>query len=49
MSIILSIIAKQPDNVLCEYTDYSGNFQQVSRLVLQKVNQNTKCSINHDK
>jgi hypothetical protein len=42
MSIILATIAKYPDNVLCEYTEFTGNFQQISRLILQKVTPDSK-------
>jgi hypothetical protein len=42
MSIILATIAIYPDKVLCEHTDYSGNFQQISRLILQKVTPDSK-------
>lgn len=49
MSIILSLIAKFPDVVLCEYSDFVGNFQQITRVVLQKLKPNCKYSIEYDK
>lgn len=50
MSFIYSLIARDPDIVLCEYTEYTGNFMQIARLILQKgVKQNTKYIINYDK
>ncbi len=49
MSIIHSLIARYPDIVLCEHSEYSGNFQQISRLILQKVNVDRKYSIVYDK
>ena len=49
MSLILDLIAKFPYTVLCEYTEYQGNFLQISRLVLQKVKPESKYSITHDK
>ncbi len=41
MSFISVIVAKIPDIVLCEYTSFQGNFSQVSRLVLQKIQPNS--------
>jgi len=41
MSFISVIVAKTPDIVLCEYTSFQGNFSQVSRLVLQKIQPNS--------
>ncbi len=35
--MIYSCIAKDKKSVLCEYTEYNGNFQQVSTRVLEKV------------
>ena len=49
MSIILAVVAKYPDNVLCEYTEHNGNFLQISRMILQKVKIDTKYTILHDK
>lgn len=36
MSIIYTLIANKPSSVICEYTDKSGNFAQVSRVILNK-------------
>lgn len=41
MSFITSLIAKSSDAVLAEHTDYQGNFQQISRSILQKIVTNT--------
>ena len=42
MSFIYSLISKG-DSVLCEYTDFKGNFQQITRIILQKgIKQNSK-------
>jgi hypothetical protein len=49
MSIIYSLIAKNSDIVLCEYTEYKGNFQQISRVVMRKMKKNTKYSIEYEK
>lgn len=37
MSIYYTLIANKKDNVICEYTDKLGNFQQVSRILLSKA------------
>lgn len=37
MSIHYTLIANKKDNVLCEYTTKSGNFQQISRVLLSKA------------
>lgn len=49
MSIIYSLIAKDFGVVLSEYTEYSGNFQQITRMILKKVHQNCKYTIEYDK
>ena len=44
MSLIYSLIALSPDVVLCEHTEYSGNFMQIIRSILQKnIKSNSKC------
>ena len=37
MSIIHALVARHPDIVLCEYSEHTGNFLQISRIILQKV------------
>jgi vesicle-associated membrane protein 7 len=49
MSIITSLIAKHPDVVLCEYSDFTGNFKQITRIILQRLKPNCKYSIDYDK
>lgn len=51
MSIIYCLISKALDVVLCEYidSDYAGNFQQISRLLLRKIKKNAKFTIDYDK
>ena len=50
MSFIYSLISKNKDTVLCEYTEFAGNFQQISRVILQKgIKINSKYIINYDK
>ena len=40
MSYIYSLISKDPDLVLSEYTTYVGNFMQLLRVILQKKKKN---------
>lgn len=49
MSILYALISKSSDIVLCEHTEYAGNFQQISRVLLRKLKKNTKYSIEYDK
>ncbi len=37
MSIFYGLIAKYPDIVLSEYSDYHGNFMQIIRILLRKI------------
>lgn len=37
MSIFYALIAKNYDLILSEYTDYTGNFQQITRMLLYKL------------
>ena len=49
MSIIYALIARSSDVVLCEHTEYAGNFQQISRILLRKIKKGSKYSIEYDK
>jgi hypothetical protein len=49
MSIIYAFIAKKTDVVLCEHTEFTGNFQSISRVILRKLKKNSKYSIEYDK
>jgi len=49
MSILYALIARASDVVLCEHTEYAGNFQQISRVLLRKIKKNSKFSIEYDK
>ena len=40
MSIYYTLIANKKDNVICEYTEKTGNFQQVSRRLLSLAVEN---------
>ena len=50
MSIFYALIAKNYELILSEYTDYTGNFQQITRILLyklkvkeKKINNNIYC------
>ena len=42
MSIYYVLIAKQKDIILANYTDYTGNFEQITIDVLKKIEPDTK-------
>ena len=48
MSIIYALIAKNEDQVLCEFTEYKGNFEQISRAILRKIKKNSNGSLVYD-
>lgn len=48
MSIIYTLISKGDDKILCDYTEYSGNFEQISRSLLKKVEKNHKATFSYD-
>ncbi len=47
MSIVYTLICKGRDKVLCEYTEFQGNFEQVSRNLLCKVQPETRATFNY--
>jgi hypothetical protein len=49
MSIIYALIARSSDVVLSEYTEFSGNFQQISRIIMRKMKKNSKYTLSYDK
>lgn len=48
IEIIYTLISRSSKLILCDYTDYTGNFQQISLLLLSKVKKETKCEIIYD-
>jgi hypothetical protein len=48
MSIIYTLIARGSKIILVDYTEFSGNFQQISLVLLNKINKNKKCSIEYN-
>lgn len=47
MSLIYSVVAKG-EIILSEYTDYRGNFEQVSLGLLKKVQKNTRAVFSYE-
>ena len=48
MSIIQCLIGRRSDIVLVEFTDYVGNFQQISRQLLRKLKNENILSIDYE-
>jgi len=48
MSIIYVLIAKKHDKVLCEYTEYHGNFEQISRTLLKKIKAEHRATFSYE-
>ena len=48
MPIIHVLIAKNTGAVLCEYTDYQGNFLTIARIILQNIKQNTRHTVQYE-
>lgn len=48
MAIIQTIIARHNQIILVEYTDYYGNFQQISRILLRKLSKEKKLTIDYN-
>ena len=48
MPIIHVLIAKNTGAVLCEYTDYQGNFLTIARMILKNIKQNTRHTVQYE-
>jgi hypothetical protein len=48
MPIFYSLIAKNYDLILSEYTDYAGNFQQITRMLLYKIKKIGQNQVNNN-
>ena len=48
MSIIYALVSKNHDQVLCEYTEYKGNFEQISRTIFRKIQKNSRGVLTYD-
>ena len=49
MSIIYSVIAKEEDTILVEYTTSAGNFPIITQNILKKIKKNCKLSYSYNK
>lgn len=47
MSIVYTLICKGNDKVLCEFTEYQGNFEQISRSLLKKVQKDKRATFSY--
>ncbi len=48
MSIIYTLIARSADKVLCDYTEYDGNFSQASVNLIKSVQKNHRATFSYD-
>ena len=48
VKIIYTLIARASKIVLCDFTDFSGNFQQISLVLLTKIKKNSKCEVEYN-
>lgn len=48
MSIVYSLVCKDNDKVLCEYTEFQGNFEQISRNLLKKVQREARATFSYN-
>jgi hypothetical protein len=48
MSILYTLIARGTKTILCEFTDHSGNFQQVSMQFLPTIKKDHKNMITYN-
>ena len=48
IKIIYTLIARASKIVLCDYTEFSGNFQQISLVLLGKIKKNSKCEVEYN-
>ena len=44
MPIFYALIVREKKTVLCEFTDYAGNFQQITRQLFPYIEKNKKKS-----
>lgn len=47
--IIYSLIARERKIILADYTEYTGNFQQIALNVLRKLKTNSRYELIYDK
>lgn len=44
MTIFYALIVRERKTVLCEFTDYAGNFQQITRQLFPYIKKNKRIS-----
>lgn len=44
MSLIYALIAKEKSKVLCDYTDFSGTFEQMANKLISKTLDNHRAT-----
>lgn len=49
MILIYTCIAKNIKSILCEYTEFNGNFEQISYKILEKATMEENFCIEYDK
>lgn len=42
MPIYYGLVAKRPNIILAEFTEYNGNFQQITMQLMQRITPDTK-------
>lgn len=47
--IVYTVISKENNLVVCEYTEHRGNFEQVAHNILSKVKPDTRATICFEK
>jgi hypothetical protein len=48
MSIVYTIIAKEKDIILCDYSEYEGNFQNISLNLLKKTQDEARATFSYN-
>ena len=48
MSLIYTLVAKEPDTVLCGESTYHGNFEMYAQKLLKKIQSNTRGSFQQE-
>ena len=48
VKIIYTLIARSSKIVLCDFTEFSGNFQQISLVLLGKIKKNSKWEVEYN-
>jgi hypothetical protein len=48
MSIIYTLISRDTDKILSEYSEYHGNFEQISRHLLKRVQKDNTATFSYD-